>query len=571
MTRSALFFCVLGATSLALFTASRAANSAAKALRGPTALVATSDGKLLFSANQRSGTVSVLDTIKRRVLAEIALGRKLTDLTAAPDGRLLAVDQDAHELIVLSQRDSTLEVTGRVPVRAWPVGVRAAGSRAFVTSLWSRQLSVVDLKTFATRALELPFSPRALLPLGEGDRVVVADAFGGRLAVVDTVRNAVESVRELPGHNLRGLAASGDGQHLLLVHQTLSATAQTSFGDIHWGNLLTNNLRQLPLAVLRRPDADLLHEERLYQLGDIGVGAGDPSGLAVLPGGRLAVTFGGVGEVAISDEKTLQWKRLAVGQRPTAVVASPDGKRLYVADALDDTVAIVDVAVAKVTATIPLGPRPALSAADRGERLFYDARLAHDGWMSCHSCHPDGHSNGRLADTQGDGSSGTPKRVLSLLGVRDTEPYAWNGSMPDLETQIRQSIRSTMQGQRVKEEQVHDLAAYLRTLSPPPALPVADEEAVRRGADLFARLACASCHTPPEYTSRRTFEVGLADEAGLRLFNPPSLRGVGHGGPYFHDGRAATLADVFTKHRHLLKEPLATQDRDDLLAFLRSL
>ena len=57
------------------------------------------------------------------------------------------------------------------------------------------------------------------------------------------------------------------------------------------------------------------------------------------------------------------------------------------------------------------------------------AKLAHDGWFSCHSCHTDGHTNSRLNDSLGDGSFGAPKRVLSLLGVNDTAPWAWNGGI----------------------------------------------------------------------------------------------------------------------------------------------
>jgi cytochrome c peroxidase len=55
------------------------------------------------------------------------------------------------------------------------------------------------------------------------------------------------------------------------------------------------------------------------------------------------------------------------------------------------------------------------------------------------------------------------------------------------------------------------------------------------------------------------------------LFNPPSLRGVGQGGPYFHDGRAATLKEVFTRYRHELQGELGKQELDYLLAFLHSL
>jgi cytochrome c peroxidase len=235
----------------------------------------------------------------------------------------------------------------------------------------------------------------------------------------------------------------------------------------------------------------------------------------------------------------------------------------------------VDLARAKVTAEISLGPQPDLGLAERGELLFYDARLSHDGWFSCHSCHTDGHSNGRLNDNLGDGSFGAPKRVLSLLGVKDTGPWAWNGGTPDLESQMRKSILTTMHGRAPSGEQVEALTAYLRTLSPPPPVtpPAGEAEAaiIRRGREVFHQSGCAECHTPPIFTSRQTYDVGLADEVGNTRFNPPSLPGVSQGGPYFHDGRAATLEEVFTRHRHQLKEELPKEKREDLLRFLRSL
>jgi cytochrome c peroxidase len=243
-----------------------------------------------------------------------------------------------------------------------------------------------------------------------------------------------------------------------------------------------------------------------------------------------------------------------------------------VANTFGDSVSVVDVPGGAVARTIDLGPRADLTPSDRGEVLFHDARLSNEGWLSCQSCHTDGHSNGRLADTLGDGTYGTPKRVPSLLGVKDTAPLAWNGSVPDLPTQVRKSVETTMRGGKLSAEQVGDLTAYLETLSPPPArarlVGKVDEAAVRRGQDVFARQACATCHSPPTYTSAKAYDVGLADEAGLKLFNPPSLRGVGQGGPYFHDGRAATLAEVFTRHRHQLKAELTKAELNDLLAFL---
>ena len=159
--------------------------------------------------------------------------------------------------------------------------------------------------------------------------------------------------------------------------------------------------------------------------------------------------------------------------------------------------------------------------------------------------------------------------------MRDTAPYAWNGSMADLESQVRKSILTTMHGHKPSDQQVADLAAYLRTLSSPPPQPrlagQASETAIQRGREVFRSQSCDRCHTPPEYTSKATYDVGVKDEVGNTRFNPPSLRGVSQGGPYFHDNRAATLEDVFTRHRHQLARELPRKELADLLAFLGTL
>src|SRR5262249_56987230 len=98
-----------------------------------------------------------------------------------------------------------------------------------------------------------------------------------------------------------------------------------SLDDIHWGNLLTNNLRALPLADVLAPAADLLRGSDLHHLGDAGRGAADPSGLAVTAGGLVLLTLGGVGELAVGRERGGDSQRLAVGARPTAVRAPAGG------------------------------------------------------------------------------------------------------------------------------------------------------------------------------------------------------------------------------------------------------
>jgi YVTN family beta-propeller protein len=549
-------------------------------LRRPVALALADGGRWLFTANERAGSVSVIDTTRARTVAEVPLGGKISDLVATPDGsRLLAVDQAGGELLILSREGPKLKTAGRVKVAPVPVSVRvsADGRLAIVAALWTRRLGVVDLgaEPGVARSIDVPFAPRQVLLLPGDKKLIAADSFGGRIAVVDLGRGAVDSVRVLAASNMRGLALSADGRRVLVSHQVINPLAQTTRDDIHWGNLATNNVRALLVSQLLDPAADPLRGSEQYHLGDIGHGTGDPAGVAVGVGGRIAVALAGVGEVAVGSQRGDGWRIVPVGRRPTAVLTSPDGLRAYVTNTFDDSVAVVDLCTVRVVATVSLGPQAELSASDRGNLLFHDARLSNEGWISCQSCHTDGHSNGRLADTLGDGTYGTPKRVPSLLGVKDTAPYAWNGSVPDLSSQVQKSVETTMRGKKLSAEQLRDLTAYLETLTPPPArgrlLGNLDEVALRRGSEVFARHACAACHAPPTYTSAKTYDVGLADEAGLKTFNPPSLRGVGQGGPYFHDGRAATLAEVFTRHRHQLKGEPTKQELEDLVEFLSSL
>jgi YVTN family beta-propeller protein len=543
-------------------------------LRRPVAVVPADEGRRLFVANRRAGSVSVIDVDRRQVLAEKVIGRTLADLTDAGDGRLLTVDEAAGELIVLARHGDSLDATGRVPVGDSPVSVRALpGGRAAVACLWARQLVLVDRTgdrpPRLQKTIPLPFAPREQLLLPGGNQLVVADAFGGNLAVVNVQRGVVESVRGVPGHNIRGLALSADGKQLLVSQQLLTEDTATRADDIRWGNVISNGVRSVALEDVTHPSADLLQHSRLLPLGEFLHGAADPAGLAVADG-KIVVALAGTGEVAFGPELHGDWPRLAVGRHPTMIAVA--GRHAFVADTFGDTITIVDIPDRKKIASISLGSTPELGPAERGELLFFDGRLSVEGWMSCHSCHSDGHTHGLRSDTLGDGSYGAPKRVPTLLGGGDTGPWAWNGSMARLEDQVSQSIRTTMRGPRPTERQIADLTAYLRALRPPPA-PVRNPkgEAVNHGKAVFESAGCARCHAAPTYTTPRTYEVGLEDEVGKTTFNPPSLRGVGQGIAFFHDGRATRLEEVFTKHRHQVPAELSRKDVDDLLAFLRTL
>ncbi len=118
------------------------------ALRRPIALAQSKDGHWLFVANQRSGSISVIDLANMRVEAEMVVCRKLADLAITSDGaNVVVVDEEAGELVVLTLQGSKLAPKHRLKVGATPVSVQLSrdGSRCTVASLWPCQLTIIAL------------------------------------------------------------------------------------------------------------------------------------------------------------------------------------------------------------------------------------------------------------------------------------------------------------------------------------------------------------------------------------------------------------------------------------------
>lgn len=581
MTRLAAFLQVTAviATGIASLWSARLTTIVVAGPPRPAGLILSADGTSAWIAHQRPATIQMVNLDNYHVETWHSPFHSIHDLTAWGDHSMLALVDEPMTLVRLDRQQTPPKLIGRWSGIAGAHCVRASGDgqTIAVASLEQRWIRLVRADALSASdapdwmQIDLPFSPGEVLWLTDDRHLVVADAFGGRLGIIDAVHGQLRSVREVPGHNLSGLTLSPDKLRVFFAHQSIHGGAQTSLDDVHWGGILTNVLRSIRVSDIIDPAADLLAHTIVFHLGDIGHAAGDPAGVAVRADGLLAVTLGGVSEVVHSLESELNWRRVEVGTRPRSILLTPDGERAVVLNDLDDSLSIVPLVKSEASPqTIHLSEPTELSAVERGERLFFNARLSHDGWFSCHSCHTNGHTNGQLVDNQTDGSFGTPKRVLSLRGIRDTAPYGWDGHLKTLADQVQHSVTSTMQGDKLADDQLADLVAYLETVPP---WPVKDrtEENVLRGATIFQRENCVRCHSPAGYTSPETYDVGLSDQRGLRRFNPPSLRGVRHGGPYFHHGRAETLEQVLTKFRHQLQEALSPEEEQALTAFLRSL
>ena len=109
-----------------------------------------------------------------------------------------------------------------------------------------------------------------------------------------------------------------------------------------------------------------------------------------------------------------------------------------------------------------------------------------------------------------------------------------------------------------------------------------DQAAAARGQALFAGAAtCSRCHSGALFTDVNAgvlhdpAEIGQDAKFAVRSatgrYRTTPLRGLLGHAPYFHDGSAKTLADVVVHYDQLLKLGLSTQQRSDLVEYLKTL
>ena len=209
-----------------------------------------------------------------------------------------------------------------------------------------------------------------------------------------------------------------------------------------------------------------------------------PFGVAISPDkSKIFVTSGGAGIVTVIDTQRLltfaksQQKpfandlsasanyvvaRIQVGPDPRGVLLSPDGKRLYVADRLSDTIDVIDTANNQIAQSIDLGGPQTISANRRGERLFYNAKFAFQGQFSCANCHLDSTFDGMNWDLEPDGFGKDVVDNRSIEDLSGTEPFKWNGGNPNLQTECGpRTEKFFYRSQSYNEQELADLDTYI--------------------------------------------------------------------------------------------------------------
>jgi YVTN family beta-propeller protein len=286
-------------------------------------------------------------------------------------------------------------------------------------------------------------------------------------------------------------------------------------------------------------------------------------------------------------------KHIHTKDSPRGVLFSRDGTTAYVANALDDSITVIDVRKLEAVDRIDLGGPKEMTKVRYGERLFHSADITFHRQFSCHSCHPDGHVDGITYDIEPDGIGISPVDNRTLRGILDTAPFKWEGTNPSLQRQCgpRLAVFFTRIDPFTPEE-LSALDNYICTIPRPPNRyrPVGAEltPAQRRGKLVFERTMandgriipvdnrCITCHPPPYYTDRSRRDIGtkmmLDREAA---FDVPHLNNIYDSAPYLHNGIAETLEEIWTRFnpydQHGVTNDMTKDQLNDLIEYLKTL
>lgn len=300
---------------------------------------------------------------------QVEVGDRPLGLAATPDGRHLLISNNGQGVQSLVLFDaSTQKVVQLIPYpspEALFLGIAVApdGRRVYASAGGNNKIRVYD---FDGRAL----TERPPITLGD------------------------PQARIFPA----GLAVAPDGRTLYAALNLESAVAfiETATGRVQ---------RSVPLAPPARADdlgrlpyALALVDHKLYvsewngggvSVIDTGEGkllrrirsGGHPSGLALSPDGtRLYVANATSDTVSVIDTSAdavvgtvdlSPYPGAPMGSMPNAVAVAPDGKTLYVANGGNNDVAVVDTASLAIRGLIPTAWFPSVLAVSRDGRLLY--------------------------------------------------------------------------------------------------------------------------------------------------------------------------------------------------------
>ncbi len=302
----------------------------------------------VYTANQVSNTVSVIDPATNTLVSEIVLGQPYPEVLSpryrgqilvhglgySPQNRVLAVVSIGSNGVTLINTDTNEIIKtiyiGRAPHEAT---FTPDGREVWVTVRGEAYISVIDLaEQKETHQIPVADGPGMVAFTKDGKYAYVASSFTPQIDIIDTATyKVVETIPAISPFS-PNIFASPDGKYMALTHKDI--------GKVAIVDIATNK-------IVRTIDTGKITNHVTFLTAQ--------NGHILMP-----VSVGGENSVKIYDA-TDDFKLIStieVGAVPHGLWASPDGKWLYVALEYANAVVSIDMETLKAQAPIPVGQSP---------------------------------------------------------------------------------------------------------------------------------------------------------------------------------------------------------------------
>ena len=547
----------------------------------PHSVILHKSGKIAFVSNQWSDNVSVIDLLESKVIDTLKTGNGPSGIALSANEKFLyAVNTFGSDLSIIDL--TTKEEIKRLTTGNNPTGTALSpdGKVLFVTSRRPNftiygaplisDLTLVNDRT--QKVMEYKHIESAYLMEN------VAFTPSGDLAMTTLIRpkNLITSLQVERGwmmnHGVSIIEQKGEGRVVQLLLDEPNAYYSDPF-DI----VITPDGKK---AFVSSSGTDYISVISMDSIRTI---------LAESTPKELKSFSNNLG---ISSRFVL--KRIATGSNPKGLILSPDGKKLYVAEQLEDKIAVINTESLKIINSIDLGGPMRITVARQGRRLFNNAGHTFQNQYACYTCHPDNHEDGLVYNMEAKNMGRNVTNTQSLREIGGTAPFKWNGKNQSVYKQDGMRFSAVLtRTEPFNYDDLDALVAYIVTgIKHPPNLmynphgeltasqlrgkEIYDRSVDNFGEDIPENNRCITCHPPPLYTDLKMADVStLSDTDDPILFDTPHLHNIYSSAPYLHDGRAETLEEIWTvygeddKHGHV--NDLTKMQLNDLIDYLKSL
>jgi YVTN family beta-propeller protein len=589
----------------------------------PINLTVSGDGKRLYVVAQESNALLIVDAEKNKVINKIGVGNQPHSVILSKDGLKAYVSNQWSDNVSVIDL-SAGKVTDTLKTGNGPAGLAlsADGKALYVVNSFSSDVSVINLIskeeinriTAGNNPTGIKLSPDGKSLFVTSRRAVIApygEPLVSELTVInDSLKRISEYKKIESAYMMENVAFTphGDLGFVTLIRPKNYVPSI----QVEQGWMMTHGFGVIEPGKEGRVSELLIDEPDSFY--------SDPFGIAITPDGKKAfISSAGADYISVIDIDSVRTllagaspevrklyannlgisshyilKRIHAGANPKGMALSPNGKLLYVAEMLDDNIGVINTESLQKVSTVDLGGPRRITVARRGRRLFNNSSHTFQNQYCCYTCHPDMHEDGLVYNMSGKDMGRNVTNTMTLRDISETAPFKWSGTNPTVYKQDGMRFSTFLtRTESFSYKDLDALTAYILTgIKNPPNLQNNPNgkltESQLRGKEIFDRTndnygkeipeadRCVTCHTPPYYTNRKLAYVQtLASTDDSILFDTPHLNDVYASAPYLHDGRAATLEEIWTKYgkndRHGVVNDMTKIQLNDLIDYLKSL